>query len=164
MFWNLAIIIFLLGEGGATKSQLVNWYLKEVEADIETVEELATKKILVEKIVERLLDHVSGWLSVCQIVSDCIVHHCRTVCWCHWLALRALRGTKMTLTWSSTQTISSKLNKKIINVNNNYPPLSGCKVHASLSPCLLQRSEKCLSVAVQRQHFFSVSSMLALAY
>lgn len=48
-----------LGEGGTRKSQLVNWYLKEIEADIDTVEELAAKKGLVEKIVERLVKHVS---------------------------------------------------------------------------------------------------------
>lgn len=40
------------------QSDLVNWYLKEIEADIETMQELAAKKLLVEKIVERLVHHV----------------------------------------------------------------------------------------------------------
>ena len=30
----------------------MNWYLKEVEADIETIEELAEKKVLVEKVID----------------------------------------------------------------------------------------------------------------
>lgn len=46
-------------EGGTRKTELVNWYLKEIEAEIETVEDLAAKKVLVEKIIERLVDHVS---------------------------------------------------------------------------------------------------------
>ena len=37
----------------------MNWYLKEVEADIETIEELAEKKVLVEKVIDRLVQHVS---------------------------------------------------------------------------------------------------------
>lgn len=49
----------IIGEGGVRQGQLVNWYLTEIQADIETVEELAAKKILVEKIVERLVQHVS---------------------------------------------------------------------------------------------------------
>lgn len=51
--------MLLSGESGSRQSEVVNWYLKEVEADIETVQELAAKKILVEKIVERLVKHVS---------------------------------------------------------------------------------------------------------
>ena len=38
---------------------LVNWYLKEVEAEIETVKELTDKKLLVEKVIDRLVNHVS---------------------------------------------------------------------------------------------------------
>ena len=46
-------------EGGIRRGELVNWYLKEVEADIETIEELAEKKVLVEKVIDRLVQHVS---------------------------------------------------------------------------------------------------------
>lgn len=48
-----------VGEGGAKKSQLINWYLKEIEAELDSVEELKTKRLLVEKIVERLVERVS---------------------------------------------------------------------------------------------------------
>lgn len=41
------------------RSEIINWYLKEIEADIESVEELADKKALVEKIIDRLMHHVS---------------------------------------------------------------------------------------------------------
>ncbi len=48
------------GEGGARQSQLVNWYLKEIEAELDSVEEVKSKKLLVEKIVERLVQRVSA--------------------------------------------------------------------------------------------------------
>ena len=42
------------------RGELVNWYLKEVEADIETVEELAEKNVLVEKVIDhQVSQHVS---------------------------------------------------------------------------------------------------------
>ena len=47
------------GEEGARQSQLVNWYLGEIEGDIESVEMLAEKKVLVEKVIDRLIHHVS---------------------------------------------------------------------------------------------------------
>jgi len=47
-------------EGGMRRGELVNWYLKEVEVDIETIEELAEKKVLVEKVIDRLVQHVSA--------------------------------------------------------------------------------------------------------
>ncbi len=40
------------------QSELINWYLKETESDIASLEELTAKKLLVEKIVDRLLHHV----------------------------------------------------------------------------------------------------------
>lgn len=46
-------------EGGARQTDLVNWYLKEVEADIESIKELSEKKVLVEKVIDRLVQHVS---------------------------------------------------------------------------------------------------------
>ena len=44
---------------GVREGDLVNWYLKEVADDIENVEELTEKKLLVEKVIERLVQHVS---------------------------------------------------------------------------------------------------------
>ena len=42
------------------RGELVNWYLKEVEADIETIEELVEKNVLVEKVIDRQVSqHVS---------------------------------------------------------------------------------------------------------
>ena len=45
----------------------MNWYLKEVEADIETIEELAEKKVLVEKVIDRLVQHVSQRVTVVTV-------------------------------------------------------------------------------------------------
>ncbi|XP_064396628.1 DNA replication licensing factor MCM6-like [Halichondria panicea] len=42
---------------GVREGDLVNWYLKEVADDIENVEELTEKKLLVEKVIERLVQH-----------------------------------------------------------------------------------------------------------
>ncbi|GFS81381.1 zygotic DNA replication licensing factor mcm6 [Trichonephila clavipes] len=42
---------------GMKKSQLVNWYLKEIESEIQTEEELIRRKNLVEKVIERLIHH-----------------------------------------------------------------------------------------------------------
>ena len=46
-------------EGGAKKSDMVNWYLKEVEGEIDTLEQLAEMKSIVEKVIDRLTHHVS---------------------------------------------------------------------------------------------------------
>ncbi|CAI8051165.1 Zygotic DNA replication licensing factor mcm6-B, partial [Geodia barretti] len=42
---------------GIRQGQLVNWYLSEIEGDIDSVEMLAEKKVLVEKVIERLIHH-----------------------------------------------------------------------------------------------------------
>ena len=41
------------------QDELINWYLKEIESEIETVQELTDKKLLVEKVIDRLVHHVS---------------------------------------------------------------------------------------------------------
>lgn len=46
-------------DAGTRQNDLVNWYLKEVEADIESIKELSEKKVLVEKVIDRLVHHVS---------------------------------------------------------------------------------------------------------
>lgn len=48
---------------GVQQGELVNWYLKEVEHDIESMEELAEKKVLVEKVIDRLVNHVSAMVT-----------------------------------------------------------------------------------------------------
>lgn len=47
------------GGEGTRQGELINWYLGEIEEDIESVEMLAEKKVLVEKVIERLVHHVS---------------------------------------------------------------------------------------------------------
>ena len=41
------------------RSDIVNQYLKDIESQIETEEELAEKKLLVDKVLDRLITHVS---------------------------------------------------------------------------------------------------------
>uniref|UniRef100_A0A8C9FY20 DNA helicase n=1 Tax=Pavo cristatus TaxID=9049 RepID=A0A8C9FY20_PAVCR len=47
------------------KSELINWYLKEIESEIESEEELINKKKLIEKVIHRLThyDHILIELS-----------------------------------------------------------------------------------------------------
>ena len=51
--------ICILDEGGLKKSELVNWYLKENEGEIETMEQLTEMKTILEKVIDRLAHHVS---------------------------------------------------------------------------------------------------------
>ncbi|XP_020903772.1 zygotic DNA replication licensing factor mcm6 isoform X2 [Exaiptasia diaphana] len=39
------------------RSDVVNWYLKEIESEIESEEELSQKKILTDKVLDRLIEH-----------------------------------------------------------------------------------------------------------
>lgn len=41
------------------KSAVVNWYLKEIESEIDSEEELVRKKSLIEKVLHRLVHYVS---------------------------------------------------------------------------------------------------------
>ena len=70
--------LFLDGDG-LRRSDVVNWYLKEIESEIETEEELAEKKYLVDKVLNRLIDHVSD--KYLKSANTIIVR-----CWCEqWL-------------------------------------------------------------------------------
>merc|ERR1719494_449823 len=59
------IVLFLRGEEGKQsedevslrKSDVVNWYLKEIEEDIETEQQLEEKKFLIDKVLGRLIHH-----------------------------------------------------------------------------------------------------------
>jgi hypothetical protein len=46
---------------------LIGWYLKELESEIESEAELVEKKTVVEKVIERLVHHVSikGTNNIC---------------------------------------------------------------------------------------------------
>ena len=41
---------------GTRKSDLVGWYLGEIQEEIESEEELVEKKVMVEKIIDRLVN------------------------------------------------------------------------------------------------------------
>ena len=60
--WEMALIFISPStvdeEGSLKKSELVNWYLKEMESEIETEEELISKKTLFEKVLHRLINYV----------------------------------------------------------------------------------------------------------
>ncbi|XP_063072929.1 DNA replication licensing factor MCM6 [Engraulis encrasicolus] len=44
-------------EAGLKKSEVVNWYLKEIESEIDSEEELINKKALIEKVIHRLVHY-----------------------------------------------------------------------------------------------------------
>lgn len=44
-------------------SELINWYLKEMESEIESEAELVAKKNLIEKVLHRLIHYVSKALE-----------------------------------------------------------------------------------------------------
>ena len=70
---------FFPEEGGVRQDELINWYLKEIESEIETVQELTDKKLLVEKVIDRLVHHVSHMTS--KLLScDLDVYYCTGSC------------------------------------------------------------------------------------
>ena len=70
---------FFSEEGGVRQDELINWYLKEIESEIETVQELTDKKLLVEKVIDRLVHHVSHMTSKlrsCDLDVYCCAGSC----------------------------------------------------------------------------------------
>ena len=59
-----------LGDGGVKRSELVNWYLLEHEEEIGSEEELLARKMLVEKVIDRLIEHVSLQLKTNRQTRD----------------------------------------------------------------------------------------------
>lgn len=58
------VILFAEEDDSALKkSELINWYLKEIESEIESEEELINKKKIIEKIIHRLTHYVGIELS-----------------------------------------------------------------------------------------------------
>ena len=45
---------------GTRHSSLVSWYLKEIESEIDSEQDLVEKKTMVEKVIYRLIHHVSS--------------------------------------------------------------------------------------------------------
>ncbi len=56
----ICIVPFLLAEDETAlkKSEVVNWYLKEIESEIDSEIELINKKAVIEKIIYRLVHYV----------------------------------------------------------------------------------------------------------
>ena len=55
---HIVLIVPLASEQGLKRSEIVNWYLHEIEQDIETEQELLDSKLLVEMVIDRLVKHV----------------------------------------------------------------------------------------------------------
>jgi len=51
-------VLFLDEDSGVRRSQLVEWYLTEIQAEIDTEAEFVEKKNVVEKVIYRLVHHV----------------------------------------------------------------------------------------------------------
>ena len=56
-----ACVVYTEEDPGVRKSEVVSWYLKEVEAEIETEAQLIERKTLAEKVIYRLVNHVSSF-------------------------------------------------------------------------------------------------------
>lgn len=55
-------------EASLKKSELINWYLKEMESEIESESDLIAKKNLIERVLHRLVHYVS-----CHVVFVCLI-------------------------------------------------------------------------------------------
>jgi len=76
-------------DSGIRRSQLVNWYLEEIENEIETESDLVERKTVVEKVIYRLIHHV--WFPLYISCSDapnfCTLLNCTT----HTVKLQVFR-------------------------------------------------------------------------
>lgn len=71
-FWYQNRVSYVSAETGVHRSQLVRWYLEQISDQIESEEELVEKKVLIEKIIDRLIYNVSI-LEICikNVLSMC---------------------------------------------------------------------------------------------
>lgn len=60
---NFYVCVTAEEEEELKKNAVVNWYLKEIESEIESEEELINKKGLIEKVLHRLVHYVSPPLA-----------------------------------------------------------------------------------------------------
>lgn len=58
--FNVVICAAAEEEEELKKNAVVNWYLKEIESEIDSEEELINKKGLIEKVIHRLVHYVSN--------------------------------------------------------------------------------------------------------
>jgi len=64
--WLLKALSVTSGEDspGLRRSNLISWYLGEMESEIESEAELIEKKNVLEKVLDRLIHHVSSCQSL----------------------------------------------------------------------------------------------------
>lgn len=62
---ELTFCISVDEESSLKKSELVNWYLKEIESEIESEADLIARKNLIERVLHRLVHYVS--VDRCEI-------------------------------------------------------------------------------------------------
>ncbi len=79
---DLIVCMLLSGEHGLHRSDLVNWYLGEVEDDIESEQDLIDTKLLVEMVIDRLIKHVSS--NNAPTIQSVELHHYRIVSSCKY--------------------------------------------------------------------------------
>ena len=58
IFPPLFVLDYFVDDTGMRRSDLLNQYLKDIEDQIETEEDLAEKKTLVDKVLDRLINKV----------------------------------------------------------------------------------------------------------
>ncbi len=57
--YKLNAVCLLESEGaGMRQSELVNWYLEEIQDELESQEDLALRKTIIERVIQRLVTHV----------------------------------------------------------------------------------------------------------
>lgn len=70
----ICVVLFLPAEDETAlkKSEVVNWYLKEIESEIDSEMELINKKAMIEKILYRLVHYVRKQFHVIKIPLCCV--------------------------------------------------------------------------------------------
>lgn len=67
-FLNFHYITEILDSGeadpGTRKSELIDWYLNEIQNDIDTEEELIKRKLIIEKVIDRLITQVDLLIGI----------------------------------------------------------------------------------------------------
>jgi DNA replication licensing factor MCM6 len=58
------VLYLLLGEIGQRRSQLVDWYLGEMEGEVDDEQELLEMKMLIDMVIDRLIRHDRVLLEV----------------------------------------------------------------------------------------------------
>lgn len=83
MYANIFRKIFYSDDSGLRKSELVEWYLGEMEAEMESEDDVIQRKTLAEKVIYRLIHHVS--LSQTQHSKISVFRILLNFLWCSGL-------------------------------------------------------------------------------